>query len=191
MTRTMKTKRDYYFDFLCDTVWERVPDIMEDEDESCEDFLLRRLHEIDFYSLVPNDDNRGEDGIVLRDTYLDHNRGGFNPEMNDKPCSVLEMLIGLSYRLEFETAQSRWEKTPKTWFWILIENLGLDFRSCRHISRAAYAEKIDEVVHNLLERHYKGNGEGGLFPLKHPKKDQRRVEIWYQMSAYIIENYPI
>ena len=43
----------------------------------------------------------------------------------DGPCTVLEMLIALSYRLEFETAQSKWEKTVSEWFWILIDNLGL------------------------------------------------------------------
>jgi hypothetical protein len=33
------------------------------------------------------------------------------------------------------------------------------------------------------------NGTGGLFPLKMPKVNQRRVEIWYQMSAFIEENF--
>ena len=43
----------------------------------------------------------------------------------------------------------------------------------------------------MLAREYSDNGHGGLFPLKNPKKDQRKVEIWYQMTEYINENYPI
>ena len=33
------------------------------------------------------------------------------------------------------------------------------------------------------------NGTGGLFPLKRPRVNQRRVEVWYQMSEYLMENY--
>lgn len=191
MRTAKRTKKDYYFEFLVDTVWRLGPNARQME--SFDLILLDRLYEIDYYSLVPNDDNRGEDGLEFRSTYMDHNRGGYGYITNweTKPCSVLEMLIGLSYRLEFETAQSKWEKTPKTWFWILIENLGLDQHDNRGLTRLEYVDKIEEVVSNFLERHYKGNGEGGLFPLNRPQKDQRRVEIWYQMSAYIIENYPI
>jgi hypothetical protein len=28
---------------------------------------------------------------------------------------------------------------------------------------------------------------GGFFPLTHPNDDQRKVEIWYQMNAYLDE----
>ena len=40
-----------------------------------------------------------------------------------------------------------------------------------------------------VERRYKRSGEGGLFPLKNAAKDQRKVEIWYQLSSYLLENY--
>ena len=29
--------------------------------------------------------------------------------------------------------------------------------------------------------------DGGLFPLKFVKQDQRFVELWYQLNAYILE----
>ena len=52
-----------YFEFLCSIV---------DEDGSREyDKLLSELHGIDFYSLIPNDDNRGEDGKQLRERFED------------------------------------------------------------------------------------------------------------------------
>jgi hypothetical protein len=33
------------------------------------------------------------------------------------------------------------------------------------------------------------SGLGGMFPLEDPREDQRAIEIWYQMMAYINENY--
>jgi len=180
------TRSSYYFDFLCDIVWENTPDA----DESYEILLLRQLHETPFYPLVLNDENRASDGLDIRDAYFDGERGGLQAPLRGE-CTMLEMLIGLSYRLESLTAQSRWEKTPREWFWVLVDNLGLDYRSNRGLSRAEYCARIVSVCHLFLERQYESDGNGGLFPLKTPGNDQKRVEIWYQMSAFIIENYPI
>ena len=97
------------------------------------------------------------------------------------------MLIALAQRLEFETALSKWEKSTAQWFWVLINNLGLDTFTDENFDM----EAVQEKVQIFLDRKYEKNGEGGLFPLKNPKEDQRRIEIWYQMSAYLFENYPI
>lgn len=171
-----------YFDFLYN--------IIETEDSFDYLLMLQHLHRIEFYALIPNDDNRASDGLYLRETFI-NKRGqhalSFCPE---GPCTVFEMLVGLSLRLEFETLQSEWEKTPSEWFWILLDNLGLS-----NINNKLYCDEgYNFIVTNVtlfLERRYKSNGKGGLFPLKKPKKDQKKVEIWYQMSAYILENYPI
>jgi hypothetical protein len=168
----MKNK---YFDYLCSIVGK----------EREESRLLHLLHEIEFYSLVPNDDNRGVDGMHVRDQFLDREGPQGLSLIPKVQCTVLEMLIGLSYRLVFETEQSIYEKTASEWFWVLIDNLGLSqFETLSN-------EHILVIVHIFLERQYDYFGSGGLFPLRNPKKDQRKVEIWYQMSAYILENYPI
>jgi len=102
------------------------------------------------------------------------------------------MLIGLAYRLEFETAQSKWEKTVSEWFWILIDNLGLICcDNDAYFTNSKVGSDVPETIGRMLSREYEADGEGGLFPLKNPKKDQRRIEIWYQMTSYILENYPI
>ena len=51
------------------------------------------------------------------------------------------------------------------------------------------SEKVDYYVDKLLGRDYFRDGFGGLFPLKHAKKDQRKVEIWYQLQNWLMENY--
>jgi len=170
-----------YLDFLCD--------IVKGADEYSE--LLGELHGIEFYSLVPNDDNRGEDGKQLRQKFIEEVGPTRAPSLPHGGCTVLEMLIGLSFRLEFETMSSHWEKTPSEWFWILIDNLGLTGYDNSQFSMLGTYDDMAEKVSKLLERQYESDGNGGLFPLQRPQKDQRRVEIWYQMSAYMLENYPI
>lgn len=153
--------------------------------------LLEELHRVEYYSLIPNDDNRGEDGLQLRDKFTDEEGPQALSQSQNNRCTVLEMLIGLSLRLEFETLQSRWEKTPSEWFWILIDNLGLEWCDNLAFEEHDICYTFETTIKKLLERGYESDGNGGLFPLKNPKKDQRKIEIWYQMSAYMLENYPI
>ena len=172
-----------YFDFLCSFVG-RTHQYSS---------LLNELYGIEFYSLIPNDDNRGIDGEQLRQKFIDE-AGPTGPRfLPSGPCTVLEMLIGVAYRLEFETAQTQWERTPEEWFWVLIDNLNLSFYDNKtyELNYNNCVVKVSKVINSMLAREYDNHGEGGLFPLKRAKKDQRRVEIWYQMSAYVLENYPI
>jgi hypothetical protein len=149
--------KDRYFDFLCNIV---------DEDGSCGyDKLLGELHGIEFYSLIPNDDNRGEDGKQLRQRFIDEEGQHALSQSHLDECTVLEMLIGLSYRLEFETMSSRWEKTPKEWFWILIDNLGLSLYDDSH-----RVDEVADILKIFLDRHYEANGHGDYFHLRNPKK---------------------
>lgn len=171
-----------YFDYLCAIVG-------RSQEFS---ILLDELHKIEYYSLIPNDDNRGADGIYIRNIFLEEVGQTGHISLPDGPCTVLEMLIGLSYRLEFETAQSKWEKTVSEWFWILIDNLGLiKCHNDEYFTNCEVENTIPDIIGKMLAREYSHNGHGGLFPLKNPKKDQRKVEIWYQMTEYINENYPI
>lgn len=170
-----------YFNFLCKVVGRSEKYVL----------LLQRLYSMEFYSLVPNDDNRGVDGTKVRDLFCDEEGPQGLSLCPDGPCTVLEMLIGLSLRLEFETAQSEYEKTPDEWFWILIDNLGLTQFENQLFFDGALFDDVSDIVNIFLERQYTSTGDGGLFPLRKAKKDQREVEIWYQMSAYILENYPI
>lgn len=174
-----------YFDFLCNLVGRK------------EEYgrLLLYLHETEFYSLVPNDDNRGVDGEQLRNHYFDEVGATSPPSLpNDvpnSPCTVLEMIIGVAFRLEFELLGGQYERPAADWFWVLIDNLCLSPYTDQKMGYGIYILEVKTAIERLLERQYLEDGDGGLFPLKHPKKDQRRVEIWYQMSAWVIENYPI
>jgi hypothetical protein len=51
------------------------------------------------------------------------------------------------------------------------------------VDEAHVTETLDRVIY----RNYESNGHGGFFPLEDPDEDQRRVELWYQLNAYLNE----
>lgn len=150
--------------------------------------LAKELHGKEFYSVMGNDYNRAEDGKHLRDIFADES---FFRDYTclDMPCSVLEMLIALAIRIEAILEEPDIENRTQQWFWELLRNLGLDKFTDDEFYPNGGPEEVNRILTDLMERQYSRNGQGGLFPLKVAKKDQRKVEIWYQLSAYLLENY--
>lgn len=140
--------------------------------------LLRQMHETDFVWLVPNDDNRAADGLELRYEFMDEKAILPDRAWLERPCSFLEMLIGLARRLAFEG-----EGQPHVWFWHLIDNL--DLTRCNDDRRWS-PRRVDEIINSVIWRTYAPSGRGGLFPLRYSHEDQRDVELWYQMNAYLV-----
>lgn len=178
-----------YFDWLKNLVG-------ADQQLRSYDILLLTLHHKAFVSYVDRDENRAFDGIELRDEFLEESRighmdwGGMDLDI---PCSVLEMMIALARRMDFETSDPYEDETigpydrTAFWFWEMVENLGLT-----EVDDDTYSENwarayVDTVVETLVERRYSYSGDGGLFPLEYAEEDQRDIEIWYQMSAYLAE----
>ena len=152
--------------------------------------LLRHLHDIEFYSLMPSDDDRELDGNDIRKQFLEDTEGlnslSVFPNFH---CSVLELLIGVAIRLDRDMEGCVYERSVSEWFWILIENLELEYCDDICYEKMGGFEEVERKIDKFLERKYCFNGYGGLFPLKYPEKDQRNVEIWYQMAAWENENY--
>lgn len=144
--------------------------------------LLRQLYTKEFVWLIPNDDNRVEDGQSLRYEFVDTQKiENPDPCWMEMGCSMLEMLIALSRRLAFEA-----EGEPSTWFWHLIETIDLRQYNDKNFNNRA-RRKINDTLDTVIWRTYSPDGRGGLFPLQDAKEDQREVEIWYQLSAYLVE----
>lgn len=149
--------------------------------------LLQFLHRVDFYYIIPMDSNREADGIDLRyrfgyeNSYEESMIASF---LDDRPCSVLEMMIALAIRCE-ENIMDDPDIGDRAgqWFWSMIVNLGLE-----DMDDVKYNESyIDRAINRFLNREYKRNGEGGLFTVRHSGRDLRNVEIWYQMCWYLDE----
>lgn len=142
--------------------------------------LLRKLHDTEFIWLLSGDDNRVEDGLELRREFLALSHLEHDTFWDNLGCSVLEMLIAFARRLEFETDQPL-----DNWFWQMLQNLGVaDLNDAMQLT----SENIDEILHQFVWRTYRADGFGGLFPLRNPEHDQRKVEIWYQFCEYMIDD---
>lgn len=148
--------------------------------------LFARLYDTDFTYTIPMDGNRAEDGIDLR--YRFGREHSFSDAMiasllDDRPCSVLEMMTALAIRCE-EHIMDDPDIGNRTgqWFWCMLVNLGLGSVSDDKFDRYY----VDRALERLLEREYERNGEGGLFTVNNGR-DMRATEIWYQMNYYLSE----
>lgn len=139
--------------------------------------LFERLHNTEFVWSVPNDDNRVSDGLELRFEF------GYNKKTSfEKGVSVLEVIVALSRRCAFVGGGN-----PYEWAGKLLENLGLS-TMFDPLSQGK-SDKVEKILEDLIWRTYKPNGQGGFFPLRETIDDQTKVEIWYQMNAYVMENF--
>ena len=146
--------------------------------------LFTHLHGVDFNYILDMDSNRAEDGIDLR--YRFAYEQGVDSRLaaaylDNRPCSVLEMIIALAIRCEEDIADDP-EIGDRTsgWFWSMISNLGLNYYDDEW-----YDEKqVAIIVDKFLNRKYARNGKGGLFCIPGIDKDMRSAEIWYQAMWY-------
>ena len=175
-------ERDY-FDWLYN--------IIDDSDYRYED-LINHIHNYQFNeetaTLIDRDRNRIEDAKQLREDFITEQLSREDKDLVDifrnQSCSLLEVLIALADRMEDVMKIGRFP----IWFWEMLSNLGLEEFDNEHFNRRSL-KKVDEIINRWYDHGYDYDGVGGLFPLKDPPKDQRKEEIWYQMSAYLVENY--
>jgi hypothetical protein len=141
--------------------------------------IFRWMYHRQFVWIVPNDDNRIGDAIDLRKEFC--GEGHMVPQDG---VSILEVIVALSRRAAWVGGGE-----APDWAWIFIKNLGLN----KFHDPLTYRkdEKIEDILEAFVWRTYSADGTGGLFPLIHPPLDQTKVEIWYQMHAYINEKIPI
>ena len=147
--------------------------------------LLRQLFQTEFNYIIGLDGNRAEDGVGLR--YRFGREHGYTDAeisnyLDDRECSVLEMMVALSQRCE-EHIMDDPEIGNRTgqWFWEMIENLELD-----DMSDTVFDKRyVEDVIDRLLNRQYGRDGSGGLFRIPNCQYDLRSEEIWYQAMWYL------
>ena len=133
---------------------------------------------------VPLDENRAVDGLDLRETFINSlGKISIGPQ-DDLPCSILEMLIALAMRCN-DWIICDVDDHYSEWFWTFLDNLGLLVYDDRRYN----SSKVDDILRKWLDREYRFDGSGGLFPLANPEIDQRMIEIWSQLVYYLDENY--
>lgn len=173
---------DWMYQLVCDDKYNRRLSYRK---------LLYFLHDVEFAYSIDMDGNREADGINLRYRFgyeCRYDDREIATYLDDRPCSVLEMMIALALRCEDDIMDNPAEGNRiGEWFWEMIVSLGLGSMSDSKFDR----RYVETVIARFLNREYEPNGRGGLFTVKNPLRDMRNVEIWYQMQWYlndILEN---
>lgn len=138
---------------------------------------MTTLHKIRFVwdPYIEHDSNRASDGIQLRRDYLfecGEGRETYDFDLDD--VSFFEVYVGLARKMAHLLDKS----LPSAMSYILRIgpfDPGMD------------AEEIVEVARQVMNRDYDYNGVGGLFPLYSANRDQRDVELIYQMNLHVLE----
>lgn len=177
---TKEELNDRYLDWM----YQLVCDSRRDKRSSYRK-LFSYLYIRPFEFSISLDGNRAADGEDLRyrfgyvEGYSDHQVARY---LDDRPCSVLEMMIALAIRCEEHIMEDS-EIGDRTgqWFWTMIESLGLEDMTDTRFD----IDHVGKVIDRFLNREYSRNGKGGLFTIEGTTRDIRSVEIWYQMFMYL------
>lgn len=161
--------------------------LWNEEPRQSHSHLASVMHEVPFVPKLRRDQNRASDGMYLRNHFTGDT--GFIDGFPEE-CSMLELFGGIADRIEFMYP----DNTPDQWFTQLLLNAKLveynDFRM--ELLWEKSVTKIKNRLAMINDRTYSSNGEGGLFPLPNEDgdfQDQREVEIWYQISAWLSFQY--
>lgn len=168
-----------YFDWLVDLIY------ADDYTRNCYQKVLSLLYSRPFIWSIDNDENRANDGLILRDTYVNDTH---NPITKFGPCSVLEMMIGLACRCEDYIMHDP-DEGDRTymWFWEMMDNLGLTDQD-----DYCFDEDIsNKIIDRFLCRKYLKSGKGGPFFVAHCKEDMTKIELWYQLNLYIKSKFSL
>jgi len=142
--------------------------------------LVEQMFRKEYYYIVNNDENRAEDGLYLRNGY----DAGPVPE---GPCSFLEFLIALSIRLQEMLEDGEFIGVDE-YFWELAKRLRLTEYTDDMYAEESTPFVVDAIMTDLMDRNYDRCGSTGLFPLRRGCRDQRKVEVWYQLNEYLLQN---
>ena len=185
MTSIAKDPSLEYYEWLCNRVATRG--------KTAENYglLLNFLFYLPFYWIeeIPMDENRAKDGISLRQAYLFDHPFDTWPQtdyMDDK-ASVLEVMIAMAGRCESDyLGDPLLPDGTYKWFWAMIDNLDLADQTNDNFNEGL----CHYILSACLNRDYGPDGIGSFWPSSNTHSDLSREEIWSQMGAWIIENFP-
>lgn len=159
--------------------------------------LCAALHSLEFRPMLEMDENRSSECMALRNDFSEQNNN------QDEVLYILdrifgfdgtwmEILVVLAEKIAYDLADSEYEAGTGKWFREMLENCGLNEETNDQFDDP-YNEfqKVYDIVTVINNRRFGWDGEGGLFPLRWPKRDQRYAELIMQMNDYIEENYDI
>lgn len=145
--------------------------------------LLETLHMREFTWLMNLDADRASDGVSMREKFAYYHNLELDIVLEELegPCSVLEMMVGLAYRVENQIMGEVGDEDVGRWFWNMVDNMYLG-----NMDNGNYDELyVQQSIDILLDRNYQRNGSGGLYLIADSDRDAREMTIWAQMCHYL------
>ena len=151
--------------------------------------LLHKLYFTDYIWELDYDRNRAADGLFLRKLFTKETGFLSDPELQNRCCSMLEMLVALARKAEDDIMfNPDYGDRTSYWFWMMIQNLGLEIYDDGYW----FEDEVDRILNVFLHHLYAKNGyQGGAFPIRNSARDLRSTDLWWQMNSYLEENYPV
>lgn len=145
--------------------------------------LMLYLHSVEFTFTNRRDINRAKDGEKLRYRFAYDTGCACADSYLEGPCSILEMMVALAIKCEENYMDNpKFGNRTRQWFWRMVASLGLNGMTDAQYNQ----DEIDEIIKRFLKRNYEPDGCGGLFTVKNHDRDMRKIEIWDQMQAYLV-----
>ena len=104
---------------------------------------------------------------------------------------MLEFFIALAKKMSFLMNGNDSGRHTEYYFWAMMNNLGLKKLNDDRWYYLNGDFYLEDVMSKLIDRQIDPDGKGGIFPLMNPPQDQRFVDFWYQMQAWLGENCDI
>lgn len=130
------------------------------------------------YSLIL-DRNTEFYGLELRNQFT--NATGERATYVQIQCSLLEALIAIAQRIQWNIFWDPDEDRAYQWFWVMFDNLGLE--------QAHGPDEITAICNQLLDRTYSPDGQGALCGfLSDCHTDIREMPFYAQCEQWIVRN---
>lgn len=159
---------NYYLDWITDNY---IPGINSVRSRKK---LLLTLLNTEFIPVLENDENRIEDAKDIR--YQ------FGHLMVSHRIGVLEIMVALANRAEQSIMRDDDIGNRTTyWFMMMLRSLGLE-----DMTDEVFNERVVNcILDSFIKREYAPNGSGGLFTVRPPHRDMRKLELWDQLCLYL------
>ena len=148
---------------------------------------------------VPMDENRIWDGKAMRSIFCEAmfpssavKRRLLVKELDNcfdrDYCSVLEVFIGLAWRIERDVIGDP-DEGDRTSFWVrcILHNLELLDYTDKALKTMDDKKEVVDIVLKCINRDYDRFGNGSAFPVRYPRRNMKYMEMWNQMVQWLDE----
>lgn len=156
--------------------------------------LCAIMQDFEFLPIHEMDENRCSECRALRRDFAE----GYDEEYIDildgiygENGTVMELLVVLAEKWNYELEDSQYEAGPGKWFREMLFNCGLIESDNDMLEKQEERQRVIDILCVIVYRKTGWDGEGGLFPIRCPRTDQRNEELIVQLNNYIEENYDI